>query len=226
MLQAAACLPAVWAFLCSGVKLPVCGCAMHAAGTEAHVPLPNTQCQAGCSLSGSLKIRLMSKAALSRPALPRCPQSLRPVCHLQLAVQLWAGVRLMQAAHAGCTCCRGERLRQCRLCMLQGSEAQLRRAEAKLDAALNAALGDDPDDFDLADDYDAADSENEMVPALRQGNSNGQGAAAACEDDPASFSRIDLSQPEAWIRAAFPLFPVRPLSPPACLLYHQLWVAA
>ena len=105
--------------------------------------------------------------------------------------------------------------------MLQGSEAQLRQAEAKLDAALNAALGDDfdPDDFDSADDFNAADSEDEGMPAQRQGYSCGQGAAAAGEGDPASFSRIDLSQPEAQIRAAFPLFPVRPLSPPACLLY-------
>ncbi len=105
--------------------------------------------------------------------------------------------------------------------MLQGSEAQLRQAEAKLDAALNAALGDDfdPDDFDSADDLNAADSEDEGVPAQRQGYSSGHGAAAAGEGDPASFSRINLSQPEAQIRAAFPLFPVRPLSPPACLLY-------
>ena len=104
--------------------------------------------------------------------------------------------------------------------MLQGSKAQLRRAEAKLVAALNAALGGDLDDFDIADDYDAADSEDEGVPALWQGSRSGQGAAAAGEDDPASFSRIDLSQPEAQIRAAFPLFPVRPLSPSACLLYR------
>ena len=104
--------------------------------------------------------------------------------------------------------------------MLQGSEAQLARAEAKLDAALNAALGDDPDDFDLADDFDAADSEDEGVPTLRQGTRSGQGAAAAGDDDPASFSRIDLSQPEAQIRAAFPRYPVRPLSPLACLLYR------
>ena len=104
--------------------------------------------------------------------------------------------------------------------MLQESEAQLRRAEAKLDAALNAALGDDPGDVDLADDFDAADSEAEGVPALRQGTRSGQGATAAGEDDPASFSWIDLSKPEAQIRAAFPLFPVRPLSPPACLLYR------
>ena len=110
-----------------------------------------------------------------------------------------------------------ETLRQCRLCMLQGSEAQLRQAEAKLDAALHAALGDDSEEFDLADDFDAADSEDEGVPALRHKNSSGQGAG---EDDPASFSRLDLSQPEAQIRAAFPLFPVRPLKYPACLLCH------
>ena len=110
--------------------------------------------------------------------------------------------------------------------MLQGSEAQLRRAEAKLDAALNAALGDDPDDLYLADDFDAADSGDEGVPALRQGSRSRQGEAAAGKEDPASFSRIDLSQPEAQIRAASPQFPVRPLSPLACLLYHCLQVPA
>ena len=55
--------------------------------------------------------------------------------------------------------------------MLQESEAQLRQAEAKLDVAHNAALDDDPDD--LAGDFCATDSEDEGVPALRQGNRSG-----------------------------------------------------
>ena len=77
--------------------------------------------------------------------------------------------------------------------MLQGSEAQLRQAEAKLEAALHAALGDDSNDYDEADDTDAADSKDEGVCTLRQGNSSGQGAAAAGEVDPSAGL---TSQPE------------------------------
>ena len=163
-----------------------------------------------------LKLCLMRKAASVKAAGPLCPQSSGPVCHLQLfgcSPSWWSSSGRLHVL-------QGIATQRCTLRMLQGSEAQLRRAEAKLDAALHVALGDDPDDFDLADDFDAADSEDEGGPALRQGNWSGQGAAASGEDDPASFSRIDLSQPEAQIRAAFPQFPVRPLSPLACLLYH------
>ena len=58
-------------------------------------------------------------------------------------------------------------------------------AEEALDGALDLAL---------ADDYDDADSDAE---------------AGAEEQEPPSFSRVDLSLPDALLRKRFPGFPVR-----------------
>lgn len=71
---------------------------------------------------------------------------------------------------------------------MQGAHARLAAAEAQLERALEDSLMDDADDFD--DDVEeepAADGEDSY---------------------PDSFSRVDLSLPDAEIRRRFPAFPV------------------
>ena len=89
-----------------------------------------------------------------------------------------------------------------------------------MDSLLDSALGaDDDSDAVLLDDFGAADSDsNEAGQLPRQQKSNSEQRTAGPEEDPASFSRIDLCQSDAQNRAAFPLFPVSGAVPLGLLL--------
>ncbi|PRW60895.1 ion channel [Chlorella sorokiniana] len=72
-----------------------------------------------------------------------------------------------------------------------GAAKRLKLAEDKLDAVLEAALGDD---FDALDDFDAME---EAVPPPRP----------AAAGDPDSFCKVDLNLPDAQLKKKFPQFP-------------------
>jgi len=85
----------------------------------------------------------------------------------------------------------------------KGAAKQLKAAqeqlEGVLDAELEDALGMGPDDFDdMEEDLDEGEEEEEEGPGIRVANE---------ENDPPSFSRVNMSLPPASLRKQFPKFP-------------------
>lgn len=87
----------------------------------------------------------------------------------------------------------------------RGSKKRLAAAERQLDRALEAALEEELEGggWELPEELEDSEEEDSRCGAADEGSQHVAGTAG----DPDSFSKVDISRPEAQLRKEFPLFP-------------------